>query len=230
MSAATSPPVAPTRTNLYQRIYNDSYKRRILFRVYDATSASSLQWDGTHTTSGFSALNPNLQALTPTVYSATHGRLTGDAWLMGPHARMTIVNHILNKHSESTFADDQSPWISTTSSIDWAIWEVARRLAQTPGQAVHIALIRQAHVNEKADSQRIQSRDEVRIDPVRILGKYLSSDGLSTRERSDILNAKRRAEESSEVLYYGRVFSQSVEADYIVTRDVRAILNCLDDS
>lgn len=63
-------------------------------------------------------------------------------WDMGPYMRHTMVDHIMGKMKQSlvnipstleerpgTPEDDKSCWISTTRSLFWAIWDVARRLA-----------------------------------------------------------------------------------------------------
>lgn len=210
-------------TELYQRLINDSRKHRILFRVHDSTSASPLTWTGEHSTSGFSSLNPNLQHLTPTAYMSAFGRLTGYSWLLGPYSRDLLVRHIFESPGSGIMESDElSPWISTTLDFDWAVWEVARRLAKEEVGEVKMAIIRQAHLGAEADDEKQRNGDEIRIDPLRILGQYLEQP-LDRTERQHVLEAKRRAVTSSEVLFYGRIFSSSIESDLIFTREVGTV-------
>jgi hypothetical protein len=100
--------------------------RTLLYRVYDGRSASPLTHDG------FTATSPQfLPALSGTQWRKNYHKLyysrdfrTADA------TREAIIQHVLGGWPGYTHRGytAQSDWISTTESLDWAIWEVARRL------------------------------------------------------------------------------------------------------
>jgi len=69
------------------------------------------------------------------------------------------------------------------------------------------------------DRLKISTGDEVRVNPARVLRAWENgSDEIY--ERQDLMAAGKRAEESHETLFHGRVFSRSIEADLMWTAEV----------
>lgn len=148
--------------------------------------------------------------------------------------RRPLPTDISRRGREANRATDEvSPWISTSRRLDWVIWEIARRLA-LGGEArkvVRMAVIRQRQEPDPYDPELesnldgSRSRDipeerrELCCQPWGYLAHY-ESGILSEKKRHDAMEAKRRTAESYETLYYGRVFSTSIEADLIWTAEV----------
>jgi hypothetical protein len=133
--------------------------------------------------------------------------------------------------------DEKSPWISGTRSIMWAIWEVTRRLAWDEG-VVGLAVVKcgnQDVVKEEVsdDKENLSGMSELevwrRADEKKRLG-YIGKElltsplrpiavALGTTRAGDMSVSMKEAYEcalraaraSAEVLWYGRVFAESIE-------------------
>ncbi|BEI85447.1 hypothetical protein CcaverHIS002_0508480 [Cutaneotrichosporon cavernicola] len=213
---------------------------RVVLRVYSQSSACRLNWTGEGETSGFSSLNHHLGALTPTAYAdALISNLPLSSytpwanWTDGFYLRQTIIDHT-NKRVQATFdvpwdemqvgADGLSPWISASRDPGWAVWEVARRLAQVPGESVHIAVI--AMQPKALLTPARGAAGEVVLDPyATLLDCKRKNIGTATQGRMTN-NAKEAVERSlfgvnasSEVLFYGRIFADSIVSVMEFTHD-----------
>ncbi|BEI93276.1 uncharacterized protein CcaverHIS019_0509040 [Cutaneotrichosporon cavernicola] len=154
-------------------------------------------------------------------------------WTDGFYLRQTIIDHT-NKRVQATFdvpwdemqvgADGLSPWISASRDPGWAVWEVARRLAQVPGESVHIAVI--AMQPKALLTPARGAAGEVVLDPyATLLDCKRKNIGTATQGRMTN-NAKEAVERSlfgvnasSEVLFYGRIFADSIVSVMEFTHD-----------
>ena len=202
----------------------DARSHLIVFRVWDTTSASPLIFTGDPDTSGFRASNPNLGSLSPQAFRNAFARLKRSPdWVDGVFMRQTIIDHVLSRWKSGTtdspsMPDDLSCWISTTRSLRWAIWEIARRLAIDPSKTIYLAVI---HRRQPAEHQMDLS---LAVSPHYTLGRYEESlRGIDSDQRigQDIRSAIKRAEDSYESLYYGRIFHSSTKANFPFTVEVR---------
>lgn len=195
-----------------------------IFRVHSPLSASPLIWTGDPDTSGFLSPNDNLGSLSPSSYTEAFSTLPA-GWADGVYMRHSMVDHVHEKHRQTcvtlrstiqerpgTPEDDRSPWISTSRSIGWCIWEVARRL--TLGEEnVSIAIIKRG------------GSGEITVDPTGSISKGLGyaqakAAGMSRSMKETYEVSRMSAGESEEVLVYGRVSAGSIEADLDFTREV----------
>lgn len=139
-----------------------------------------------------------------------------------------LIDHLLGSRSVACASglapstDEMTCWISTTRSLDWAIWDIARRLANYR-LPVKFAVIRQDHLGVAAANRKQADRDEVRLDAFRLLER-MEEDITDPAEKKRVEEAKRRTKQSQETLYYGRVFSSSIEANLLWTIEVQLIL------
>lgn len=225
----------PSFSTLDERARSDD----LVFRVYTEHSASPLVWTGTPATSGFFAPNGYL-SISPSVYTRlSTGGQSAYSLVDGPYGRHSLVDHILGKEQQTCILvpssiqerdsipeDDKSCWISCTRSLTWAIWEAARRIATEECLEVHVSLItrkRQEQHTSGGESKAFAGR-EISVVPGRSIlaglreGRAQQLFSMNTREAYEI--AARQATESEEVLYYGRIFAESIEADLVFTRDV----------
>jgi hypothetical protein len=111
--------------------------------------------------------------------------------------------------------DEKTPWISTSADLLWCIYEVCRRLICLERKVVYITIIRHPHeANLKGgnDNETAGER-ELLVEPYSLLKlnhhqvkDLLLSVGI--RENYDL--AARACRYSSERLFWGRIFSESV--------------------
>ena len=149
--------------------------------------------------------------------------------------------------SDETIAeDDKSPWISVSRELAWCVWDIARRLAwkydhpstaneegsgeedgsEAP-ETVHLTVIRHhSGTVGLSDPRRIYL--EVHVDPkgplrnamTRSRGEEMS---LSAKEKYE--TARKETERSGEILYYGRIFSDSIDGNTDWTFEVSCLLS-----
>jgi hypothetical protein len=126
--------------------------------------------------------------------------------------------------------EEQSKWISTTTSFDWAFYEMARRLARRSKYGHVIDRVSFATIdaceprpgyrgirhnrNYKHVAQRLR---EIRDD----------SPELQLHLSDRYARAIRFADASSEWLYYGRIFDKSICSIHHSTREVSPLVVCL---
>lgn len=104
-------------------------------------------------------------------------------------------------------ADEQSPWISTTQKLDWAIWYISKLLAQGRHGKVHLAIIKNG-----------ARHGEISVKPFRMFERYpnqpMGLEGVSTEAYR---RARNNAMISQEILLYGRIFGESIISDLTIT-------------
>lgn len=110
-----------------------------------------------------------------------------------------IHNHITGGWARTHlyYIRECTPWISTTESFDWAIWEIARRLTITNEDAFHLSVIR----NEMDYTPNYRGARMIGVDALDALVDI----GYDNRDE-----AVRYARSSSEVLWYGRIFDKDI--------------------
>ncbi|GFZ46749.1 hypothetical protein JCM24511_03969 [Saitozyma sp. JCM 24511] len=167
-------------------------------------------------------------------------------WAEGAWMKDTMVDHVLlrwpGRPSRSTGGElESSPWVSACGNLDWAIWEIAKRLSQGLS-SVRLAIIRQEHHDFDPDRlngahARIRTHKigpdgapqpasaamsgrirQLTVAPAVVLDRHIPRI-ISTRKKEVYSSAAARAREAQEVLVYGRIFSESILADPTCTRN-----------
>lgn len=165
-----------------------------VLRVHHYRSKSALIWNGDIARSGFSAQTTFLE-LSPEQYAVgIENANLKPGWAMGSYFRETAITHIRGQVPK-----EPTPWISTTTDLDSAIWAIARCLALREAGEVHLAVI--------------VPTTEIRIPATKFLGERNQNGG-------NTMIAK------FEWLFYGRIFAKSIIADISWTRKVDGILGC----
>jgi hypothetical protein len=179
-------------------------------------------------------------------------------WAEGAWMKETMVQHVLDRplgrprprpSKGSVWEVEKSPWASACGNLDWAIWEIARRLSQGL-PSVRLAIIRKKHddfnaqatagtasaagartpnndvessgaVNPSSDASRgkVGKVRELTVAPAMVLDRHIPRI-ISERKKEVYASAAVRAREAHEVLYYGRIFTDSVLANLAFTRNV----------
>lgn len=206
---------------------------RTFLRVHSSSSASPLRWTGDPATSGFAALNSNLALLTPTAYTGAMERqdppLPWQEWDIGLHTAHSVLDHLIRRAVPLVpgvhAADDASPWISTTANPTWAVWEIARRLSPPP-VPVHAFVVAAPAAEEVVELAVILPTVEAHLDPLPVVRSLWRDRGdgdggkLTGNQREALQHAEFGARACDETLFYGRVFAQSIIANYEFTREV----------
>jgi len=120
--------------------------------------------------------------------------------------------------------DDLTPWISTTANLDWALWYISKQLASlfTPGvrngqkQKQSQREIKMAIISISTDRT---ANSELYVAPF-LFRPPNEPRGMSRVDRERYNQAKKSAIMAKEVLFYGRVFGESVLADLTFTKEV----------
>ena len=127
--------------------------------------------------------------------------------------------------------DEKSPWISTSKNLTWCIWEVAKRLtrmaenkewhhslttAQKPGTGPIVSLALIKHHSGTVglnDPRRVYL--EAHLDAHSAMNHAVAryKGALATMRVKDAFErAMKEAGRSKEILYYGRIFSNSIDS------------------
>lgn len=229
LESIMSNPTSSALPKQYHDLVEAARSGRYEFRVWDAKSGSPLVWTGDPDTSGFHCRNANLGSLSPLAFVKALGDLGRDeSWFGGPWVRDSIHDHVLARYTPQDLPnerkrepDEMSCWISTTRSFRWALWEIARRMALSPSMTVHLTTLdRYPYISKDGE---VGTRDfALRIEPHRTI--VINNEACMEREhvarQGDFALAFRKARDSHESLYYGRIFLSSVKRDYIWTVDV----------
>ncbi|KAL1411650.1 hypothetical protein Q8F55_002615 [Vanrija albida] len=200
-------------------------------RVHSRASASPLLWTGDAATSGFSARNGNLAALTPSSYAASLAARDPPTpwagWKDNTYTATSALDHLVRRSPpflpDTHAADDGSPWISTTRSLTWAVWEVARRLSPPPAP-VHAFVVAQPAAEARVELAVISPGEEACLDPLPLVRGLWRARGdgeggkLTGNQRDALQAAEFAARACDETLFYGRIFASSVLANYEFTR------------
>ncbi|OCF61003.1 hypothetical protein L486_00647 [Kwoniella mangroviensis CBS 10435] len=236
----------------YLQLSRLAIDNQIVFRVHSQSSVSPLIWSGDMKTSGFFATASVFQRLTPKSYEALFrsyqpdGRKDDEGWLTRPLMREVMIGHILCRPSKrfitvrlnsisdiSQMAKEsgregerEDYWISTTRSVDWAIFEIARRLSMylISGGREGNKEVRLAVLNK--NSNLSSGNGDVKEDKVRerTVNPYLclrwhESNILSPSKLEASIRARQRAKESYEILYWGRIFGENIQQDLVFSTD-----------
>lgn len=239
-------------------------RSKCVFRIWDENSATKLHWSGLPSTSGFSALDANLGLLTVESYMKIYKDLRGSVdWTEGSYMKQTVVYHVLRKYrhtalyypgmvidQEGTDGDDvpmdeMSPWISTTKSLFWGVWQIARKLAMAcapprdtdpddpngldpskkeamakarRGHVVNLTIVRH-HSGTIGLSDARRNHLELHIDPKGPTARVVK-DSMSVSIQGDYEQARRLSRASEEILYFGRIFSENIDSNIEFTIDV----------
>lgn len=111
-----------------------------------------------------------------------------------------IVDHITGGwrgYSWNTHSD----WISTSASLMWIIWEIARRLDRDDCLEIELAVIRRKF------HSGYRGIKPVRLDAAETLRLYYHRTNYN---HTEVVNAIRFARASSEVVFFGRIFDKDV--------------------
>lgn len=122
--------------------------------------------------------------------------------------------------------DDLTPWISTTANLDWALWYISKQLASPLATGIG-----GRNGQEQNQCQRKVKMAIISISTDRTANSELyvapflfrppnEPRGMSRVDRERYNQAKKSAIMAKEVLFYGRVFGESVLADLTFTREV----------
>lgn len=125
-----------------------------------------------------------------------------------------LIDHIYCGwgHSDEVFR--ASPWILSTSDLNWAIWEVARRLSRGTADWVAIAVLE----GPRHDSLSSHGVKLVTVDAVAILEEVcqMCLCAYHTQKHAKALNFARS---SSEFLWCGRIPPRHVLGGYRFSRN-----------
>lgn len=166
-------------------------------------------------TAGFTARNIAFRNLSPLEFNlATRSLRSDPRWAEGPYIRQTIIDHINNHttlrpnpklsrnrnrvRSYTRDEHEQSPWISTTQNLDWAIWYTAKLLSGGTHKSVHMTIISTRSLGGEISIIPHRNRPNQ---------EWL---GLHDIAKERYLRASISATRSREVLFYGRIFGQSI--------------------
>lgn len=145
----------------------------------------------------------------------------GNGWLRQPPPHIRYQGRQRQNVPLKEEVDELSPWISTTANLDWALWYITKLLAlpgngprNNPGMkhnTVKLAII-------SISTDRTYNK-ELYVAP------FLWRPPDETRymcqvDRERYNRAKKSAISAKEVLFYGRIFNESILADLTFTKEV----------
>jgi hypothetical protein len=117
--------------------------------------------------------------------------------------------------------DELTPWISTTANMDWALWYIAKLLSH-PGQGHGYGRgrgydkVKLAVISISTDRTR---NKELYVAPF-LWRRDNEARYMCQVDKERYNRARKNAVASKEVLFYGRIFPESVLADLTFTREV----------
>jgi hypothetical protein len=229
-----------TYTSLTEALHH----RTIILRVH-TTPHNPLE-------QGFTARNPAFNRLTIEQYHDATSSL-GGRWAEGPYMRDVIIDHInqlvrppqppslLHCGHGSRFrlgprpfplggprmkaeTDELTPWISTTANLDWAIWYIAKLLSQMThhGMGYRYDQVKLSVISISTDRTH---NKELYVAPFLFRPDETKYKCQVDKERYN--RARKSAIAAKEVLFYGRIFRESILADLTFTKEVSAPLGYL---
>jgi hypothetical protein len=198
---------------------------------------------------GFTARNPAFNRLTVEQYHHATSSLRG-TWAEGPYMRDVIIDHInqLVRRAQpqrpgymgngrfrpqrqfsprqggpvKAETDDLSPWISTTANLDWALWYIAKLLSQMTHHGTYYRYDQVKLSVISISTDRILNK-ELYVAP--FLFRPDETKYLCQVDKERYNRARKSAISAKEVLFYGRIFKESILADLTFTREVSASLS-----
>lgn len=113
--------------------------------------------------------------------------------------------------------DELSPWISTTANLDWALWYIAKLLSQMTHHATKYRYdqVKLSVISISTDRTR---NKELYVAP--FLSRPNETKYMNQVDKERYKRAQKSAILAKEVLFYGRIFKQSILADLTFTREV----------
>jgi hypothetical protein len=122
--------------------------------------------------------------------------------------------------------DELTPWISTTANLDWAIWYIAKLLSQSGtgfNNTPRYEKVRLAVISISTDRTL---NKELYVAPF-LWSSRCDSRRIGDVDRERYNRARKSAISAKEVLFYGRIFKDSILADLTFTREVSTPLGHL---
>lgn len=189
----------------------------IIFRVHDQSSASPLRYNGfTATSRRFKPIARMSNAIWRERYESLH---QDENYRNDEHVLKSIAAHVMG--GWPGYIRDQtgpSDWISTTKSLDWAVWEITRRLVKMGRNSVELSLIYRR--GYRPGDQGVQHVELDATQAVEALGEqvWLNDDQKCARDF---------AKASSEVICLGRIFGTDIAENTVWTRAVSTLTSSL---
>ena len=180
--------------------------RSIVLRVHDSSSISPYV-----SGEGFTASSGTFHDISKSQFRKRFGGLRyAYGWKNSSETAGSMVRHILggwNGWTRYTNGySEPSSWISTSADLEWAIYEISRRLAKNTSGNGHCQLSVIRTYKPK----------------VRGVGIHVSTQ-LNDDEGGDEGRALDFARASSEILWYGRIWDEDVEQVMVWTAKVSCL-------
>jgi len=116
-----------------------------------------------------------------------------------------------------TETDELSPWISTTANLDWALWYIAKLLSQ---MTLHNTKYRYDQVKLSVISISTDRARNKELYVAPFLFRPNETKYMTQVDKERYKRAQKSAILAKEVLFYGRIFKESILADLTFTREV----------
>lgn len=170
-------------------------RKGVVVRV-EGPKNNQLRWTGNLATSGYFGRQEAFKGLGPDAYekAATAAGLDRPDWESQEYLWRSMEAH---RWPDQGCVPEDSPWISATSNLEWAIWRTANVL--TSSSAVYMTFI-------KPTTERYSMPRPPRYNP------------KGTRSLKNLNKG------NSEVLFYGRIFADSIVARVKWTRTVGSLM------
>ncbi|WWC62568.1 uncharacterized protein I303_105164 [Kwoniella dejecticola CBS 10117] len=178
----------------------DKLERKIaVLRIHDESSATPLTINGFTATSREFSPSPS-----GTRWKRDYQYLRGNrAYLKDRDELEGIVKHVTGGWGDKEEAEGGSKWISTSGDLEWAIYEIARRLSIFQRSEVELSLIK----HEKFP-RSFKGIKDIQVDPLPLLNRFLQNrqngDKKLTQQAIHFANA------SNEILYFGKIFPKFI--------------------
>ena len=113
--------------------------------------------------------------------------------------------------------DELSPWISTTANLDWALWYIAKLLSQMTHHSTKYRYdqVQLSVISISTDRAR---NKELYVAP--FLFRPNETKYMGQVDKGRYKRAQKSAILAKEVLFYGKIFKESILADLTFTREV----------
>lgn len=202
-------PSTPTVEHADIPLINGHQPSKLLFRVHDEKSASKLS-----EMDGFAARHDNYgdeETGLPVIGSQTwrivyQANYYSEGFLSQEMIQEDIIKHVLGGWPGYTREyTGPSEWISTSSSLDWSIWEIARRLVKLRRPYVELSLI----AKNDGYKRNYKGNKMFHEDAAKRIEEYGEKYWL-TEDQKMALNFARA---SSEVACFGRIFKKDIIAN-----------------
>ena len=169
--------------------------------------------------------------------------------VMGKEKQSCLPTSTSMDERPDTPQDEMTPWISTSVDLLWCIYEICRRLVSLEKESVYLTVVRhpgsctltnttdesKAKLESSSSNRSTSSQvkcPELLVDPHPLLKiSHIKAKDLvlsvGMRENYDL--AARASRYSSERLFWGRIFSESILYNLEFTMTVRPshLLSCL---